>query len=611
MTVYPIALRTLEVLRVEDLTPALRRVTLTGDELGAFTTPNGIETAEFVSTGFDDDVRLFFPYPGESEPVLPTPRDGGLVFPKDPKPLGKNYTVRGFDPATRELDIDFIKHGVGVATTWAYRTYPGDRVHLAGPTASQGIPVGTDWLMVAGDDTAIPAIARLFEDLPADARAQVFIEVAESSLAFDLHEPPGVSVTWLPREGAPAGTTTLLLDAVRAAPWWEGTAFAWIAGEQSAVRDLRRHLVADRGLARDHISFTGYWKRQQVVSMADDEAVPDPERNEEAFERFHEQAEILPPIAIRLAADLEIGEHIGNGVTTPAALAAATGTDERALEKFLRYLHAIEILEPHGPGYRLSETGEFLTDVYVRDAIRGDGARSRRERALAGLGHSVRTGASGYRSVTGVDVSELLADPTYAELALENLSEFAPYLAVPLAQARAFLGVRHVVVRSAGSAAIAAELVRYLPGTTVDIADMPTNASWFRRDLPRVLHEEDLRARVTVTDAGPTEFAPGADAVLFVHELSAQRDADAALILRRAAASLAPGGRILLLEDTFDTEQLDEHAAENDLQLLTLYGSGHRTDTELDDVIAAAGLRTAETEAVGWGNILRTLVPTT
>jgi hypothetical protein len=140
---------------------------------------------------------------------------------------------------------------------------------------------------------------------------------------------------------------------------------------------------------------------------------------------------------------------------------------------------------------------------------------------------------------------------------------------------------------------------------------MPTNASWFRRDLPRVLHEEDLRARVTVTDAGPTEFAPGADAVLFVHELSAQRDADAALILRRAAASLAPGGRILLLEDTFDTEQLDEHAAENDLQLLTLYGSGHRTDTELDDVIAAAGLRTAETEAVGWGNILRTLVPTT
>ncbi len=93
-TVHPIALRELEVKRVADITPGLRRVTLTGDELDALTTPEDVDQLEFTSTGFDDDIKLIFAYPGETEPVLPLHKDGGIEFPKERRPLSKSYTVR-------------------------------------------------------------------------------------------------------------------------------------------------------------------------------------------------------------------------------------------------------------------------------------------------------------------------------------------------------------------------------------------------------------------------------------------------------------------------------------------------------------------------------------
>jgi NADPH-dependent ferric siderophore reductase len=272
--VHPIGLRELEVKRVADITPGLRRVTLTGDELGALTTPEGFDQLEFNSTGFDDDIKLIFAYPGETEPVLPMRKEGGIRFPKERRPLGKSYTVRRWDASTRELDVDFVKHGLGTATTWAYRAQPGERIHIAGPTTSKGLPEGADWLLIAGDDTATPAIAHFLEVLPADTRGQVFIEVAEDAHIYDLREMPNMEVTWLPRNGAPAGASTLLLDAVAAADWQDGQCFAWLAGEQSAVRDLRRHLIDARGLDKEWIDFTGYWKRETVESIEGDDADP-------------------------------------------------------------------------------------------------------------------------------------------------------------------------------------------------------------------------------------------------------------------------------------------------------------------------------------------------
>ncbi len=117
-TAYSVTLRELEVRRVTEVTPGMRRVTLTGAQLDTFTNADGFAEPAFVSTGFDDDLRSLFAYPGETDPVLPVIVDGTVTFAAGRRPLARAYTVRRHDPRTRELDVDFVVHGGGVATTW-------------------------------------------------------------------------------------------------------------------------------------------------------------------------------------------------------------------------------------------------------------------------------------------------------------------------------------------------------------------------------------------------------------------------------------------------------------------------------------------------------------
>lgn len=604
-SVFPIAIRHLEVLRVEDVTPGLRRVTLTGEQLGAFTSVEGIALPEFTSTGFDDDLWLVFPYPGETETVLPTlKKDGGISFPKDPRPLSRIYTVRRYDAETRELDVEFVRHGVGVGTTWAYRAKEGDRIHVAGPAASLGLPA-CDWLLVIGDDTAIPAISRLLEELPEDARAQVFIEAADDKEAQDLRRPAGVEVTWLPRNDAPAGTATRLLDVVRAAPVLDGECHAWVAGEQSVVRDVRRFLVEEREMPKSKIDFTGYWRRGEVVTLDTDPEVPDPERNEEAGEKFHELSEILPPLAIREAIRLGIGDHISRGTKSAAALAQATSTNERAVGKFLRYLHAIELLEPVEGGYGLTEVGEFLTVDWVAAELEPDGAAGRREKAYLELGQALKNGIADYSSV----YADLRQEDWFAKKLFDEAAEYAAYVAVPLAEVSTFDAAEHVVVHADSPGAVAAAIVARNPTARVTIAALPSYAALLEPDLATTVTDAAQRSRISIVEQSVFEASPVADRVVLSQVLAQYPDADAALILRKAAASVAEGGQVLLVESTFDTDDLDEHDAEADLLNLALYGTGVRTPDELDALVGSAGLTITAVEPVGWGRTLRIVAP--
>ena len=611
VTVFPITLREARVVRTVDLTPGMRRVTLAGPQLGAFTSANGHPQPPFTSPGFDDAIRLLLPHPGETEPVLPVQQARRVTFPKGRRPLSKVYSVRRWDPETGELDIDFVRHGVGVATTWAYRAAPGDRLHLGGPSTSRGLPAGADWLLVVGDETALPAIGRLLDELPDTARASVFVEVAEASHIQPLRRPPGVTVSWLTRDGAAAGTTSLLLDAVRAAEWPAGQPFAWIAGEQAVVRDIRRHLVEERGVPKDDVEFTGYWRRTEVVPLAEDAALPDPERSTAAFETFHDLAELVPPLAIRVAVGLSIGDLVSRGVTGVAELAARTGSDERALGKLLRYLHSIDLLRESAPGhYALTDIGEFLASDRWIDALHPDRPGGRQAAGILGLATSVRTGSAAYAAVTGRDFAALRTEQWYEDAHLERVARFAPLLAEPLATSAALAGLDHLVIHSDGAGALARALLAARPRLRITIAALPAQADWLRRDLPVSIPDAEHRSRVTVVEQSIFEPAPEADAVLVLRALAAHPDPDAAHALRRVAAGLRPGGRVLLLEDTFDVTALDEHDAEADLLALTRDGGGLRTEAELRAVIERAGLRVAGTESVGWGSTLHRLTPT-
>ena len=609
LSVHPMSLREVEVVRIEDLTPGLRRVVVGGEQLGAFTSGNGLPQPAFRSEGFDDAVRLVFPYPGRTEPVLPTQEPGHVDWPKSPRALSKVYTVRRWNADAKELTLDFVKHGTGVATTWAYRASIGDRVHLVSPPASGAAPAA-DWLLVAGDDTAIPAIDRLLEELPDDARAQVFIEVSLDEHRIPLRELPGVEVTWLVRDGRPAGSTSLLVDAVRAAEWWDGEVFAWVAGESTQVKLIRRHLVEDRGLAKDVIDFTGYWRLGEVVALEDDPAVPDPERNEEAFEKLHELAEFAPPLAIRAAVNLGLPELISRGVTGAAELARATESDPTGTLKLLRYLHALELLEETVPGhYALTDAGDYLSDDFVLEVLHRDGYFARRELAFHGIEHAVRTGGESYTHVTGQSYAELGKEEWYERKTLEQISDFGRYLAEPIAESPTVRACSSLTVRSEAAGVIASAVVAAASSARVTIADVPSRVSWFRGDLEASATPEEGLARIDYVERSIFETAPRSEAVLIVKELGRPGRDDAAYVLRRAAAGLDAGGSLLVVEDILKTDELDEHELEADLQMFALYGTGIRTEAELFELFAAANLEIRSEEAVGWGFRMFRLTP--
>ncbi|MEV6345656.1 siderophore-interacting protein [Actinoplanes sp. NPDC051851] len=607
LTVRPLTLRQVEVVRVTDLTPGMRRITLAGAQLRAFTSPDGFPQPAFASTGFDDDISLLFCYPGQTEPVLPVQREKGLSTPRNPRPLAREYTVRGWRPEAGELDVDVVKHGIGVGTTWAYRARPGDRVHVTGPSSSKALPADADWLLVAGDDTTIPAIARLLDELPGDARAQVFIEITEDAHRLRLRTLPHVEVTWLVRGGAGAG---LLVDAVRNAGWWEGRVFAWVAGERTAVRDLRRHLVEERGVPKEDVEFVGYWRRGEVVALESDGAVPDPEKTRTPFERLHDLTELVAPIAIRTAVELGVPELISRGVTGVEDLAVTARADERALGKLLRYLHALDVLTEPEPGhYGLTPVGEVLTVEFMAEALHPAGVGGREMLGILGLTESVRTGRSAYASVTGRTFAEVRAEQEYEDRYLERLARFQSALAESIATSGVLDGVGHLVIHSGGAGTQAQEFVAARDDLRVTICALPAQADWLRRDLPDAVPDDRQRARITVIEQSVFEPGPAADAVFVIRALKALPDADAAHALRRAAENLLPGGRVLLIEETFGLDELDEHDGEADLLALTVHGSGLRTAAELDAVIARAGLARTRTYTVGWGTTIHELTP--
>lgn len=159
--------RMLRVSHVRRLSPKMVRVTLTGDDL-----------AGFVSAGFDDHVKLFFPPEGSEKPVLPTLGANGPVFPEGAeRPDRRDYTPRSYDAARNELAIDFALHESGPATKWAESAEPGQFLGVAGPRGSFVVPVDFDWHLLVGDETALPAIGRRLEELPAGTRAIVVAEV--------------------------------------------------------------------------------------------------------------------------------------------------------------------------------------------------------------------------------------------------------------------------------------------------------------------------------------------------------------------------------------------------------------------------------------------------
>jgi NADPH-dependent ferric siderophore reductase len=205
------------------------RVVVGGDEL------EGFGAGAFT----DHYVKLRITPPGEAEPRTRT------------------YTVRDWDPASRRLTIDFVHHGDhGVAGPWAANARPGDELLLLGPGGAYTPDPDADWHLMAGDSSVIPAIAASLRRIPAGVPVHVLIEVDGPQEEQPLSTPGDLHLRWLHGGG--------VAEAVEALDFPAGTVHAFVHGEASAVRAIRRHLLVDRGLPREALSISGYWKRTRT-----------------------------------------------------------------------------------------------------------------------------------------------------------------------------------------------------------------------------------------------------------------------------------------------------------------------------------------------------------
>lgn len=291
LAVAPWRLFTVDVRRVHRLSPSFVRITFTGTDLDLL-----------ADNGYDQRIKLVFPLPAHGLNHLPTGTDWYRQWRALPEPQRnpiRTYTARAVRPDQHELDVDFALHGdSGPASRWALQAQPGDALALLGPDARYdgdhgGVeflpPAHTESLLLAGDETATPAISAILQRLPRHARGEALLEVPHRSDTRPLSAPPAMRVTWLPRgRGAhgsrlvPAVTAAAdrLLPARAAAAvdhlpdvdidreiLWEipdaaptTPLYAWLAGEAGVIRTLRRQLVSDRGLDRRSVALMGYWR---------------------------------------------------------------------------------------------------------------------------------------------------------------------------------------------------------------------------------------------------------------------------------------------------------------------------------------------------------------
>lgn len=246
--------REIRLIAVADLNPHLRRLTFSGRDLGRF------------SSSADLHVRLYIPPPNLAVPEWPRPgRDGRTLWPQaSRRPAARYYTLRYIDEATGRFDIDFVLHeDAGPGADFAARCQPGDLIGMDGPF---GRNAGTaSWHLLAGDETALPAIARILEEAPFEAEGLAIIEVAGREEELPLAAPPGYNIRWLHRNGAQPGLPDRLLPALRdcALPRHQDV-FVWIGCEHSLAKSLRRHVTKERGISRDRQLIVGYWTRDDA-----------------------------------------------------------------------------------------------------------------------------------------------------------------------------------------------------------------------------------------------------------------------------------------------------------------------------------------------------------
>jgi len=241
----PPRFRRVAVERVRPVGPRLLGVTLAGDELAGFRLDEPAAS-----------VRLLLPEP-DAALVLPTWNGNEFLLPDGRRPTLRTLTPRRADPESNELDVAIVVHDHGTASSWAVAASPGAAVAVSGPGRGYAPDPDAPAFLLAGDETALPAIAQLLETLP-EVPVDVRIEIAATDGRIELPAHPHATVEWFELTSGTAPGTALV-DAVVARDPAPGTR-VWVAGEAAAVQRIRAHVIGGLGFPRPHTTIRGYWK---------------------------------------------------------------------------------------------------------------------------------------------------------------------------------------------------------------------------------------------------------------------------------------------------------------------------------------------------------------
>jgi NADPH-dependent ferric siderophore reductase len=203
-------------------------------------------------------VRLLLA-PAGADLVIPTWEGNEFLLPDGTRPVLRTLTPRRVDANALELTVDVVVHDDSPLSLWATRSSPGDPVAVSGTGRGYTIDLDAQHYLLAGDESAIPAISQLLESLPEPARVDVVVEVTDPGARLELPSHPGASVRWTDLPGG-ADPGDALLQAVTTAGIDHDTR-VWAAGEAAAMQRIRKHLFEERGLGRSSAVVRGYWKR--------------------------------------------------------------------------------------------------------------------------------------------------------------------------------------------------------------------------------------------------------------------------------------------------------------------------------------------------------------
>ena len=243
----PPVFRTLAVRALSPLSPFMMRVTLGGADLEGFEMPKPAAS-----------VRLLLPSKGADDLVKPVWNGNEFLLPDGERPVLRTFTPRRFDPEALELDIDIVLHEGGAASAWVEAARVGSPVAVSGPGRGYQIDSAAPGFFLAGDETALPAIGQLLEEIDNAIPVGAVVEIAHPEARLDLPDHAAAEVSWVER--APGDRPgAALARAVIGAEIAPGTR-VWVAGEAGSLVAIRKHLSDELGLERSHLTIRGYWK---------------------------------------------------------------------------------------------------------------------------------------------------------------------------------------------------------------------------------------------------------------------------------------------------------------------------------------------------------------